>query len=364
MAADIAHDLVDLIGSIYDSILEPDHWHGALARLCDLLDARAASIHFLNPALGRIDLLIEHGTDPSWTQKLLTTYAGMSPIGAAVMIAEVGEPVTAFDFIDEAEYVGSRFYREWCEPQGYYDMMGALLAKSTDSIGAVSATRERSKQLFGAPERELMRKLSPHFRRATTIAGLLGYRSARSEGFEMVIEHLACAVVLIDASRQIVHANPSARRMLEEGRVLQSLAGRLSLRDTATNRSLQDTLDASASVPLTLPLKLDDGSKRTVAVLRPGSGADTYAVLLQEPGVDVPAVGRHLMSLFGLSPREIAVMMPLLEGRSPAEIATQLGVSLPTVRTHLASLYKKTGTEGQTDLVRVVLQAMPPVRGD
>jgi DNA-binding CsgD family transcriptional regulator len=34
------------------------------------------------------------------------------------------------------------------------------------------------------------------------------------------------------------------------------------------------------------------------------------------------------------------------------------------VRSHLARLYAKTGTERQADLVRVVMQAMPPTRTD
>lgn len=55
-------------------------------------------------------------------------------------------------------------------------------------------------------------------------------------------------------------------------------------------------------------------------------------------------------------------MVPLLQGKSPQEIADALGISMPTVRTHLQRLFEKTSADTQADLVRIVLQTMPPVR--
>src|SRR5690606_11472116 len=87
-----------------------------------------------------------------------------------------------------------------------------------------------------------------------------------------------------------------------------------------------------------------------------------HAVFLKAQDSEIPPIGRYLAGLFGLTPREVAVLMPLLKGMSPAEVADELGVSVATVRSHLQRLFAKTRTERQVDLVRVVLQSIPPVQ--
>jgi len=46
-----------------------------------------------------------------------------------------------------------------------------------------------------------------------------------------------------------------------------------------------------------------------------------------------------------------------VNGRTPDECATQLHVKISTVRSQLVSVYAKTGANGQTDLVRLILSA-------
>jgi len=55
------------------------------------------------------------------------------------------------------------------------------------------------------------------------------------------------------------------------------------------------------------------------------------------------------------------VVIPLLQGKDITEVAQLLGISVATARTHLQRLFEKTKTSRQADLVRVVMQIMPPV---
>lgn len=351
-----------LIGGIYDSTLEPGRWPAVLASLCDALDAKAASINVYNPIAGRAKLIVEYGTDPAWTKLLVSTYAAMSPFGAAVLMAEVDQPVGAFDLIDEQEFVASRFYKEWCAPQDYYDMLGALLVKRADEVGSVAVTRGRDRPRFSAGDREVLGLLAPHFRRAVAIAGLLEHQSLSTANFQAVVDQLATAVLLVDPLRRLIYANPQAETLLISGSLLSRRDGRVRFADPEAERMLRHAMSAQAGSPLLIPLHQDGSTRRTAVILRPKTDRDQFAILVHEPQADLPSTGRILASIFGLTPREVAVLTQLIQGRTLEEGCEALGIAVATTKTHLQSLFSKTGTARQQDLVRVALAALPPIR--
>jgi len=62
-------------------------------------------------------------------------------------------------------------------------------------------------------------------------------------------------------------------------------------------------------------------------------------------------------ALFGLTEREVEVADLLLSGHSPESLAAVLEISRNTARVHLQSLFRKTGTNRQSELVRILLAA-------
>jgi DNA-binding CsgD family transcriptional regulator len=67
---------------------------------------------------------------------------------------------------------------------------------------------------------------------------------------------------------------------------------------------------------------------------------------------------QRLRDLFGLTPAETRVALALFDGLSPADAATGLGVSFHTVRNQLVRIFEKTGTNRQTELVRLMMRAV------
>ena len=354
--------LSHLIGRLYAAILEPLAWQEALADVCLMLNAKAASVHTFNPMEGKIGLYVEHGCDPAYTRSLFSTYAAMTPTGASIFLAEVGEPTGVFDFIDEEEFRASRFYQEWCLPQGYFDMLGALISKQPREIGAISATRLESQSRFTGSDRELLALVAPHVRQAITISGLLENRVREIEQLADTIDQLGCAVIIVSAGGQIIRANVNGRLELAAGSVLQVSEGAIAARDTVMRRALKSALESEKREPLTLALPAADGSKKLLAVMPLDAGTGTFALFIKTEEPDIPALGRHLVKAFNLTPREVGVLMPLLEGCDPAEVADKLGIAVSTVRTHLQRLFAKTGTSSQAELVGLILKAMPPVK--
>ena len=351
-----------LIEAIYDAALDPARWPLALQALCEVLSAKAATIQVFEPLNGnKLRLSIEHGTDKHWTELLHTKYAALCPIGPILLLADIDRPSSIFDYIDEEEFQETRFYREWCAPQGYYDMAGALTARRAQEVGTFSALGAPGKGRFSAGDLEILGLLAPHVRRAVTLADIIQRRPVAVVGFEAVIDLLPTGILLVGEDASLIRANVAAQALLANGNVMRERGGIISLLDPKADRALRKALTDAGKEPALVPVTRADGTTLTAAVVKRCVGERGSAILLHETKLDLPAHGKHLVATFGFTPREIAVLMPLLEGRNVSDVAESLGVSTATVRTHVNKLLAKSGSERQADLVQKVLRAMPPV---
>jgi DNA-binding CsgD family transcriptional regulator/PAS domain-containing protein len=350
-----------LVGDIYDCILEPSGWTSVVARFAELSGGAGASIHMVNPVSGSTGILVEHGVDPEWSALGRTVYAPMSPVGAAALLYDLDQPVSVFDVVEEAEYVESRFYREWLAPKGYFDIMGAKISKTSQEIGAISATRLKDRGRFDADSREFMALIAPHVRRAVTISGKLDYHVLKSDGQDAITDTLAAAVCHLDREGRIQRTNPAAAALLSEGGIIQSQGGRFTLADQLADRAFRAALAAKAKGPVVFGLQAPGGDAYSVSVLPLNVERGLFMVLLKTRAPETPAIGKYLAATFGLTPREIAVLMPMLQGASLDDIAGTMGISVPTARSHLNNLFEKTSTNRQAELVAKVLGAIPPV---
>jgi DNA-binding CsgD family transcriptional regulator len=69
-----------------------------------------------------------------------------------------------------------------------------------------------------------------------------------------------------------------------------------------------------------------------------------------------------LASAFGLTPAEASVVLSLREHHDPTQVARELGLAVSTVRSHLKHAFRRTGTDRQAELLRLVdrlLDALP-----
>jgi DNA-binding CsgD family transcriptional regulator len=72
-------------------------------------------------------------------------------------------------------------------------------------------------------------------------------------------------------------------------------------------------------------------------------------------------LGRRLVDLFGLTPAEACLATALAGGKRLEDVAAERGVRMPTVRTQMRRVLAKTGTDRQSDLMRL-LAGLPAVR--
>jgi DNA-binding CsgD family transcriptional regulator len=64
-----------------------------------------------------------------------------------------------------------------------------------------------------------------------------------------------------------------------------------------------------------------------------------------------------LAKLYGLTPCEAKLTLEILCGRTLDQAAARLSISMNTARTHLKHVFHKTGTNRQSELLRLVFRS-------
>lgn len=181
------------------------------------------------------------------------------------------------------------------------------------------------------------------------------------------------AIILLTASRYILHANRRAEAWLDQGTYLCRRNGRLAGASSEADAVLEEVLQKQflgrrekefsgaqsfgrLSADPHLPLFLrcyrlealrDDDIAPPVAVLR--------LVPDDEPMVEIEEAA--LCAWYRLSPREAELAARFVSGTPLADYAAEMGVSMATVRTQFSHIKTKLGAADQAAVVRKVLRA-------
>jgi DNA-binding CsgD family transcriptional regulator/PAS domain-containing protein len=358
-------DFSNVVGRIYDASVDPTVWPEVLGILCTLFDSVAGALNYHELLGQRALLAVEFGTDKYYSQLYVERYSLMNPIIPGCFCYEVGAVIRIRDVVNLSEYEESQFYKEWVEPQGYGDVMGAVIQRDERHLGAITLIRRAADGPYEDADVEAFKLIGEHVRRAVQINDLFEHRQIAVTMFETLLSGLATAVILIDDGGRVLFVNEAGKRLLHNSRVGRIVGGRLFLssisvadliRSVANHQgyvaALPQTTGAETPFGLTaFALRGDVGRKYGVPVAIFISGQHTAP---KPP----PAL---LAEMYELTGGELRVLLALLEGKSPDAIAAQFGISVTTVRTHLTRLFAKTGSTGQVDLMHKVAAVIPPV---
>lgn len=370
-------DFSRLVGEIYDATLDPSLWRPVLRKICAFVPSVSGHI-FIQDANNRYaNAIFDWGIDPVYFQSYLEKYARLNPFFPAAFFCEEGKIFSGYDIVPQAQFRRTRFYREWVEPQGVSNTLGAILDKSATSCAVLSLPQARDSPLSEAILARA-RLVVPHIRRAVLIGKAFDLQKAAVADFAATVDALAGAIFLLDAQGRVVHANRGALALLAVDDVLYGTASRLRAHDRLADHSLSELLVAAASgddlaigsrgAAIHLPargggnyvghvLPLATGARRAA-----GAPLRAAAALVVHDAARNPASPPEVLAkAFGLTPREVAVLLAIADASGVAEAAERLGLSKTTIRAHLRHLFAKTGARRQAELVKLVAKFMSPV---
>jgi DNA-binding CsgD family transcriptional regulator/PAS domain-containing protein len=373
-------EVSSLIGDIYDAALDPSLWVGVLHKARAFVGGSAAAVFSKDATRKCLNVYYDDGgVDPHWKQLYFDRYAKLDPLTTGHVLAEIERPVSTVDLFPYAEFVETRFYKEWAEPQGLVDFVTAVLDRSATSAAMFGVFRHQRDGLVDDATRRRMRLIVPHIRRAVLISRTIDLRTAEAATFADVLDGLSAAMFLVDETGRIVHANASGHAMLHESSILRTAGGKLIAIEAGAAQSLSEIFPAAGGGDTALgikgiavPLRARDGDHYVAHVLPLTSGvrrragtsyAAVAALFVHKAALQSPSPPEVIAKLYGLTPSELRVLLGIVQVGGVPETAEALGVAEATVKTHLHRLFAKTGAARQADLVKLVAGFANPVVG-
>ncbi len=215
------------------------------------------------------------------------------------------------------------------------------------------------------------------------IASRFGQQVSGAIHLQSVIDRLSFGVLILDDKHSILAQNHAAERLLGRGDLLCNRGGRLCAVQPADSAPFRDLVNvglgrapghADGSVLSmchhttarllhlwTAPLAGPPGEETS-----PPCPATTILVVV-DPDQFTVAPAPLLHTLYGLTEKESRLAEALLNGKTIEEYCRCTHVSLNTAKTHLKAVYRKTNTNRQVDLVRLLshlfLNIEPPAGG-
>ena len=368
----------EIVGYIYDCVLEPSRWQPTLARIATLTQSASSSVIINDAFDSKGGTIFEFGADQKYLRLYFDRYATADLRPPAEQVRGVGELATLEMLCSSEQPFGANFFEMFIKPQGFGDLIAIQLLRSGRRIGWLSTARSGVQRRYRERERQLMKLLSPHLCQALAISDAIDLTTFTSDQLERTVDALAAGVFLTDREGRIVYMNKSAERQINTGNALQVVNRRLRATDQKTNIALARALAAKACTdavasPTGMALALPDnnGAGYLASVLPLDGGARTElmapfrataGVFVQDPMVAPRTDGEAFAGIYGLTGAELKVLLTLAPGLTAKEAAGALGVREPTIKTHLQRIYEKTGMSRQTELVRLLLSHAPPLR--
>jgi len=377
MIMDQTERLSRLISEIYDAAIDPASWSSVLGEAARYIGGSSAALFSKDATTDSGNVYYESGTDPYYRQLYFDKYVKLDPVTTGQFFAEIEQPISVTDLMPYGEFLETRFYREWVQPQGVVDFLAAVLDKSATNAAMFGVFRHQRDGIVDDHARRRMRLVVPHIRRAVFMSRLIDRKAAEAAAFADTFDSFGAGICLVDAKGRIVHANVACRAILDASGFLSGTSGRIGADDNKIHENLQELFAnvgdlGAVTESMALPLRARDGTRYVAHVLPLASGARrlagiaysaTTALFVRKVAIETLSSCEIIARAYKLTPTELRVLLAIVDIGGVPEVASALGVAETTIKTHLGHLFRKTGVSRQADLVKIVASFSKPLAG-
>ncbi|HYG90396.1 MAG TPA: helix-turn-helix transcriptional regulator [Azospirillum sp.] len=187
-----------------------------------------------------------------------------------------------------------------------------------------------------------------------------------------LLDSFSVGTIVVDETGKVLIINHMAQEITDRKDGLLLLHGRLAAgvsADTLALRQAIATVSEASRVgkpasPVILALTRQDAHRKLIVSVHPlrGGGAGrpvshgAYTVIC-DPDRANSLRPDWLRSLYGLTPTEARLAAELAKGNSIEDAANDLRITIGTARVHLKHIFSKTGTNRQSELIRLLLNS-------
>ena len=318
------------------------------------------------------------GLDRGFNDKFDSDPETMNSVKYGFVVSHLDEPLTLDEILGtnggrdvngNAQF-DNRYYKDWMVPNGYHDVLAALMVKNERNFGGLAMTRSIGQPRFGSRDRDNVRLIAPHIRRALRFSDMIDQRVIERNRLAEIIDGLATPVVIIDERGNLVHANRAGSQLLENGdavlleKNVLTAAGHPAGRDPLAQAMVSGSRIAQS---VALPKRRGGSLIASFLLLADTSGAASrssshVAVFFHDPDREFQLPGEALAKLYKLTGAELRLLLALAHGATLNEIAAKSGTAITTVRSHLKNLFTKTGKSRQSELVQLAMRSVSQLR--
>lgn len=363
------------LDAVYDAATSFDRWPVALGHFARAFDCSFVGLihRDLRTMEGRAVAL---GIDAAGQREYFDLWSQHDIIMQRTAVYRAGAVETDYDILPRDELLRSDYYNGFLKPHDMHAYLRITLSQENGFRKIISLSRPVSLGDFAVADVEHCRRLVPHLQRAARVAQHVNDARLMFNAFSDVLERSDKGVLILDTGGKVVFANAAARAMAESTDGFRLRRDRIEVLSRRSDAALQRLVAgatgqlAGTNAPRGGMLRLPRESGQpdyAVAIASLGnesawsSAGPAAFVLITDPDASPAPAAALIAQLFGLSAAETRVAERLMMGESPEQAAASLGIKTSTARWHLAALYRKTGTNRQAQLTRLLL-SVPAIR--
>lgn len=377
----IDQSLLDTLDAIYATASDLTLWPQVIERIMGVVESQAASFcvinasdepsmplfHYINAEKRLVDY------DQFMHEYLAGGVATEDPTVRHIVAHPEQRLVLDSAILTEAEKDRHPYYNWHGTFSDTRHRMAGMIRPASHLQSGV--TLHRTRQLGDFNETQILRFnfLLPHIDRAVRLSFQLGMLEAFRNATTELLDGNARAVILLDRKGRVVFANRAAMKVAAGADGLALSPDGIKLANPSDHRRLgrliADALDPPVSRPGGNGMTLANrpSGKRPFSILvspirfRENAMAETsptICVTVTDP--DTASVPEALLrDLFGLTRSEARLAARLAQGDALFQAAERLNLTYGTVRAQLAAIFRKTETNRQGELVRLILSTVP-----
>jgi len=370
-----------LIQRIYEAALEQSAWQSFATDLSEAYGGAAVGFALQLPGVpnptGAVYATGFDVEDPRLREAFLEHTRRGLPWEEARRNHFVGRFGLASEVVPDGEVARTEFYRDWMKPQGLAPVAPighTIEVEDGRPVASVAIYRREGGGPFRRQDLVLGDLLVPHLAQSYRLHAQVRGSSALAEA----LDRLPTGVILLDSRCRPVLANRSAQYILglDDGLTLDP-SGLQAASPTETamleqlmREAVATSVDGKVNDSNVMAISRPSGQRAFPLMAAPLLSAgdentlhDAVAVLfVSDPDARSVSRGEVLRALYRLTHAEIELVELLCDGHSLEEAAVQRGVTMNTARSQLKQIFVKTSTSRQSELVRLVLAGISPIR--
>lgn len=357
-----------LIGSLYDTVLNPHAWRLVGECLRSRFHSVYAGLYVFDTRSGALVHEGTAGTDEEFVAQYANEFCFIDPYRESefVLASNPGLPLTdplfqrtLFDV--ERSHAKHPFFGDYWNRYDVHHTIAGVVNLANHLRAGMSAPRSASIGAYSGAEIREFQVLREHFHRAMRISSKLEQLGLKAAALDHAIGAIGKPTFIVDGSSHILLSNQAAFALLNSRRFIQERGGLLTSSDSAFTRELRSAISRAANEEISQAASLSRlvaHGPIEVLVSPMQRHADELwlsqgraAVIVLEGVLSTP---RSLAELYRLSPAQAAVLDELVNGRTIPEIAGGRGTSPETVRSQVKAIHMKVGTSSIKELAALL----------